>query len=55
LAAASFPPSAQMLGNAALPLALWPLVFAAAGLAWAVAEGLARVVWREPRGGAARR
>jgi Ca2+-transporting ATPase len=55
IAAASLPPSAQMLGNAALPLALWPLVFAAAGLAWAVAEGLARVVWREPRGGAARR
>ncbi len=46
--AASWAPSAQMLGNAALPPAVWPLVFGAAVVAWAAAEGLARAVWRRP-------
>jgi Ca2+-transporting ATPase len=46
LAAAALPFAAGLLGNAALPRELWGLVFAGAFLAWALAEMIARVVWR---------
>jgi len=38
--------SAQLLGNSFLPLPLWGVVAAAAGLSWAAAEGIAAAVWR---------
>jgi Ca2+-transporting ATPase len=47
LAAAAWPVTSQLLGQAAVPVALWALVFGAAGLAWALAEVVARVVWQE--------
>ncbi len=46
LVAAWLPFTSQLLGNATLPLELWVLVFGAAGLSWAIAEAVARVVWR---------
>ena len=46
LAAAALPVTSQLLGQASVPVALWALVFGAAGLSWALAEGIARVVWR---------
>ena len=44
-AAASVPIVSNLLGNAAVPLELWAVVFAAAFLAWGLAEGISRVVW----------
>ena len=46
LAAASLPIVSNMLGNAAIPAELWAVVFAGAFVAWAMAEMIARVVWR---------
>ncbi|HUU35702.1 MAG TPA: HAD-IC family P-type ATPase, partial [Vicinamibacterales bacterium] len=46
MAAAWLPLTSRLLGNAAIPAALWLVVFATAGLSWALAEGIARVVWR---------
>ena len=45
LAAASVPIVSNLLGNAAVPLELWGVVFAAAFLAWGLAEALSRAVW----------
>ena len=51
LAAAWLPVTSRLLGNASLPGTLWVVVFVAAGVAWAGAEVIARVVWRrEGRG-----
>jgi hypothetical protein len=36
----------NLLGNAAIPLELWTVVFAAAFLTWGLAEIAARLVWR---------
>jgi Ca2+-transporting ATPase len=47
VAAASVPLTAGLLGNARLPGELWGVVFAGAVLAWALAEGIARFVWRQ--------
>jgi len=46
VAATVLPWSARLLGNSFLPLPLWGVVAAAAGLSWAVAEGTATLVWR---------
>jgi Ca2+-transporting ATPase len=46
VAAAILPWSAQLLGNAFLPLPLWGVVATAAGVSWAAAEGIAAIVWR---------
>jgi Ca2+-transporting ATPase len=52
LAAAWLPFSANLLGNAGLPIELWGLVFGAALLAWGLAEGLSKLVWRDHARGA---
>jgi Ca2+-transporting ATPase len=46
LGAAWLPFTSGLLGNAAIPLELWALVFGAAFLAWALADALSRFVWR---------
>jgi Ca2+-transporting ATPase len=50
LAAASMPLTADLLGDATLTPELWALVFAAALLAWAFAEAIARLAWRRRTG-----
>jgi Ca2+-transporting ATPase len=47
IAAASLPLTAGLLGNATIPTELWALVFAAALLAWALAEAISRLAWRD--------
>ena len=37
---------ADLLGNAAVPLTVWPIVFGGALLAWALIEGIALLAWR---------
>jgi len=44
-----WPFAAGLLGNVALPGALWALVVGGAVLAWSLAEAIARVVWRPVR------
>ena len=46
IAAAWLPFSATLLGNAAIPIEIWGLVFGGAFLAWGFAEGLSRLTWR---------
>jgi len=46
IAAASLPSSADLLGNARIPLELWGVVFGGAFLAWGLAEVLSRLAWR---------
>src|SRR4029079_1711071 len=46
VAVAGLASSARLLGNSFLPLPLWGVVAVAAGLSWAVAEGIAAIVWR---------
>ncbi len=45
-AAAALPVFSDMLGGAAIPMELWAVAFAGAVAAWALAEVVARVVWR---------
>ena len=45
IAAGAVPGAASVLGRADLPLGLWGLVFAMAGLAWLVSEMWARALW----------
>jgi Ca2+-transporting ATPase len=47
-AAASLPFASNLLGNAAIPLELWAVVFGAAFVSWGLAEAIARGVWRDP-------
>jgi hypothetical protein len=47
LAAAWLPLTSRLLGNASFPTELWLLVFGVAGLSWALAERISRVVWRQ--------
>jgi Ca2+-transporting ATPase len=47
--AASMPLTANLLGNAALPFELWMLVTGAALVAWALADTIARLTWRDAR------
>jgi len=47
LAAASLPPVSNLLGNAAIPMELWMVVFGAAFVSWGLSEGVSRLVWRE--------
>jgi hypothetical protein len=51
-AAASLPVVSDLLGNAAIPAELWPVVFVGAFVSWGLSEGIARFVWRkvEPLG-----
>jgi Ca2+-transporting ATPase len=44
--AASVPFVSNLLGNAAIPLRLWTVVFVGAFIAWGASEVIARVVWR---------
>lgn len=46
LAAASLPLTADLLGDAAIPLELWGVVIGGASLAWGLAEGSSRFAWR---------
>jgi Ca2+-transporting ATPase len=50
LAAASLPFTAALLGDAAIPVELWGVVFGGALLAWGLAEGCSRFVWRQRAG-----
>jgi Ca2+-transporting ATPase len=55
LAGASLPFTADLLGDAAIPVELWGVVFGGALLAWALAEAHSRFTWRKrPREGARR-
>jgi hypothetical protein len=38
---------ARLLGNAALPIELWPIVFAVGAIALGGAEIISRLAWRE--------
>ena len=44
--AASLPFMSELLGKAAIPVELWGVVFGGALLAWGIAEGCSRLVWR---------
>jgi Ca2+-transporting ATPase len=46
IAAAAVPVTADLLGGAALPPALWGLVFGMTLVAWGVIEAVAQVAWR---------
>ncbi len=46
-AAAAWPFASSMLGNASIPAELWVVVFGAAFISWALAEGIARIAWRQ--------
>ena len=46
-AAAFLPGVSRLLGNAAIPVELWGVVFAGAMLSWGLAEAVSRFVWRE--------
>jgi Ca2+-transporting ATPase len=46
VAAASLPFTSALLGNAAVPIELWFVVFGGALLAWALAEVCSRFAWR---------
>ena len=48
LASASLPFTADLLGDAAIPVELWGIVFGGALLAWGLAEGYSRIAWRQP-------
>lgn len=48
LAAASLPFTAELLGDAAIPLEIWAVVIGGALLAWGLAEGYSRFAWRQP-------
>jgi Ca2+-transporting ATPase len=45
-AAASVPVVAELLGQAAIPWELWPVVFGTALVAWGLSEMISRWVWR---------
>ncbi len=47
LAAAWLPVTSRLLGDAAIPLELWLVVFGTAVLSWALAEVVSRAVWRQ--------
>ena len=49
IAAAWFPPTAALLGQARIPLELWGVVFGGALIAWGLAEGFSRASWRGAR------
>jgi Ca2+-transporting ATPase len=53
-AAASLPFVSNMLGNAAIPVELWVVVFIGAFIAWGASEVIARVVWRNGEAGVSR-
>jgi Ca2+-transporting ATPase len=45
-AAASLPAVSNLLGNAAIPVELWTVVFVGAFGSWGMSEVIARIVWR---------
>ena len=47
VAAASLPFTSGLLGQAAIPVELWGVVFGGALLAWGLAEACARLAWRQ--------
>ena len=49
LAAAAWPVTSNMLGGVTLPPDLWVLVIGFAGVSWAMAETVSRLVWRQER------
>jgi Ca2+-transporting ATPase len=48
--AASVPVLAELLGHAAIPWELWPVVFASAVVAWGLSEIISLAVWRRAAG-----
>jgi Ca2+-transporting ATPase len=48
VAAAFVPVVSNLLGDAAIPVELWAVVFVGAFIAWGAAEVIARLVWRRP-------
>ncbi|MGB7219779.1 MAG: HAD-IC family P-type ATPase [Vicinamibacterales bacterium] len=46
IGAAWLPFTAELLGNADIPIELWGVVFGGALLAWGLAEALSQIVWR---------
>jgi hypothetical protein len=46
VAAASLPAVSNLLGNAAIPVELWVVVFVGAFVSWGMSEVIARIVWR---------
>jgi len=46
IAAAWLPFTADLLGNADIPIELWGVVLGGALLAWGLAEALSRIAWR---------
>jgi Ca2+-transporting ATPase len=49
MAAAWFPPTADLLSNARIPVELWSVVFGGAFIAWLLAELFSRASWRAER------
>jgi Ca2+-transporting ATPase len=47
IGAASVPFLSTLLGNAAIPVELWAVVFAGSLLAWGMAEAISQLVWRD--------
>ena len=47
IAAASLPFASDLLGNAAIPVELWGVVFGGALLAWGLAEACSRLAWHQ--------
>ena len=52
LVAAWLPFTSELLGDASIPMSLWLVVFGSAGLSWALAEAVSRIVWQRPTSGA---
>ena len=49
IVAATVPAASNLLGNAAISVELWGVVFGAALLSWALAEAWSRFIWRRAR------
>jgi len=47
IAAASVPVVSNLLGNAAIPVEMWGVVFGGALVSWGLAEAISRFVWRD--------
>jgi Ca2+-transporting ATPase len=52
--AASVPIASDLLGDAAIPMELWTVVFAGSFASWGMAEAISRLVWRDSARGVGR-
>jgi hypothetical protein len=50
IAAASWPVTSRLLGEAVIPVELWGVVFGGSLIVWSLSEVISRYVWRETRG-----